>query len=183
MLAALALQVVLTGTVDRTDGAWTLTLDGEKQARPLAAAPGCPSLAAFKGKRVQIIGERDAAAVTARLVEEVHPAEKDLVLKIKSTGVKATVFEYLPSTLHKHPGRTCKSHAWARATVEARDGAIDAEIRVPAYVNRLNVRVFVRVEGKTESKDADDASFNGGQWLDRDLKPIEKPVDITLDVR
>jgi len=184
IFAALLLldSIPIVGTVVQTTDGWKLEIEGLKDtAMPLIAERGAPNMAAYKGKRVQVMGESDGKAITYASVDELHPREKDLVLKVTAKGDRFKVLEYLPNRSHRHPGKSCKTHAWVRETIEAKEGGVTREIRIPAYKIRHFVHVFIRVERGDGSADSDDWSFSGEQWIDKELAGIDKTVEITVE--
>jgi len=182
LLALLLDTAPVIGVLNKSDDGWSFTVEGLKDTvLPVVFAAGAPSPAPFKARRVQVLGECDGRTLTVTGIDELMPREKDLVLKISAKASKISVLEYLSDRNHKHAGATCRVHSWSRFASESTTGACAAEIRVPAYKNRMHVRVFVRAESKNGAKDSDDWSFNGEMWLDRDLKGVDKPVDVSLE--
>ena len=184
LIAALLLldAIPIIGTVAETTDGWKLEIEGLKDtAMPLLPDRGAPNMAGYKGKRVQVMGESDGKAITYKSVDELQPKEKDLVLKVTAKGDRFKILEYLPNRAHRHAGKSCKTHAWVRETVEAKESGVTREIRVPAYKNLLGVHVFVRAERGDGSTDSDEWSFNGEQWLDKDLAGVDKAVELTVE--
>lgn len=172
-------EQVFTGRVERVGRTWVLHVDGGKDPVPLRGA----NPTSDARNRVQVIGTRDAEGIDARLIESIHPADKDLAFAFKAAGLRAFIFEYVIDPAHRHPGRTCRAHAWRRAVIEGVEGRIEGTIPVPAYLDRdrERVRVFARVQGETEVRDSEDWRFDGKEWLDLNLKAAAR-VEIAFEV-
>lgn len=172
----------IIGTVVELEEGCGLAIEGLKDTvMPLVLAQGAPNPAGFKNKRVQIMGASDGKRITLKSIDELQPREKDLVFKVKSKGVRARVLEYLPNKNHRHPGQSCKSHAWTREEADGAEGSVTREFRVPAYKARTQIRVLVRIEGKEGAADSEEFSWNGEMWLDKNLDAVEKAVEVALE--